>query len=424
MRLLSPPPSLDLWIDAPVVRGDHVEHACRLELSERHIHHLWFRFPAGQENLLTRRADPWVIATIVYAMSLGRRLRVHGEVSPHLLPNLAEFQEAYAAIHPEGFRPVDIEADDVAALPGIHRPDRGITALSAGVDGTFSVYRHTAISDLGPKRALGAALLVHGFDIAVTDRTTFAAVEERCRALAGAAGLPLFTAETNLRTLPLDWELYFGNAVAAALSFFQSAFTFGLVPSAHGYRQLHLENGSNQLTDPLLSSASMQIVHDGSAFGRIDKLRHLARWPAARRNLRVCWEGGRAENCCRCEKCVRTMLMLTLGGVDACEAFPHPLTPDDLDRLTVPSQGGLHELRYLLREARRQPERLWWEEPLARAVARNERYLRLRHLTRRSSLPLPIRLRRGLAVIARRFFRQQREPGGPAVTAGGIRSNA
>jgi hypothetical protein len=423
MRLLSPPPFLDLRIDAPVARGDLIEHTARLELSECHMHHLWFRFPSEQANLLTRRADPWVIATLVYAMSLGRPLRVHGRVSPHLLPNLAEFQEAYAALH-GGFRPVEIVADEVAELPTVHRPDRGVTAFSAGVDGTFSVYRHTAVSALGPKRALAAALLVHGFDIAVTDAATFAAVEDRCRALARDAGLPLLTTATNLRTLPLDWELYFGNAVAAALTFFQSAFTFGLVPSAHAYRQLHLENGSNQLTDPLLSSASLQIVHDGSAFGRIDKLQHLARWPAARRHLRVCWEGGRADNCCRCEKCIRTMLMLTLCGVDACEAFPHPLTPGDLERLTVPSQGGLHELRYLLAEARRRSERFWWEEPLARAVARNERYLRLRHFTRRSRVPVPLRLRRALAGVARRLFRQSPETGGAALPTGGVRSNA
>ena len=42
------------------------------------------------------------------------------------------------------------------------------------------------------------------------------------------------------------------------------------------------------------------------------------------RHLRVCWKNyGRRDNCCRCEKCLRTMLMLDLlGKLGPFEAFP------------------------------------------------------------------------------------------------------
>ena len=56
----------------------------------------------------------------------------------------------------------------------------------------------------------------------------------------------------------------------------------------------------------------------------MDKLRGIAEHPLVQRHLRVCWKNyGRRDNCCRCEKCLRTMLMLdALGKLGPFEAFP------------------------------------------------------------------------------------------------------
>ncbi len=405
MRLATPQPPIDLWIEEPThLDGDLLGFGARLESSARRSIPLWFRFPAQQGPKLTRLADPFVAATILYAMRERRRLRVHGSVSTELLANLADFQSAFCAFHPREFTPVDVEADRVFSPSGFQRSPSGITAFSGGVDGSFSIYRHTHLSPIPAKRPLQAALLVHGFDVPLNDPRTFNEIVNRCRAFTSDAGLSLYTAATNLRSLPLKWEVFFGSAVASALLFFQSAYTFALLPSAHSFHHLRLETGSNQLTDPLLSSGLMQIVHDGSAYGRIDKLQHLSNWPMAMRHLRVCWEGRTSENCCRCEKCLRTMLMLSVTGADDVPAFPHKLTPSVIENMSIPTLGGLHELEYLLSVSANETPRPWWHDALTRAVARNRRYRRLQDFGRKSAHALPSSLRQGLVKVARRIL--------------------
>ena len=81
------------------------------------------------------------------------------------------------------------------------------------------------------------------------------------------------------------------------------------------------------MLDPLWSSESLRVVHDGGAVTRIDKVRHLADNPVALDTLRVCAVPDRATyNCCRCEKCLRTMVALEIAGVlSRSRAFPEPL---------------------------------------------------------------------------------------------------
>ena len=377
---MPPTASAELRIETPLdVEGDQIEFGATLVDADQPAQRIWFRFPRSIASLLTRRADPFVIATAVHALHRFRRLHIHGVVSDGLLANLTAFHGAFAAFHhlPAGAS-VEYTATTIAEPAGPARRSMGISAFSGGVDSCFSVYAHTSLSSLEPKRRTGAALMMHGFDIPLDQNDTFASSVARSKRLTDDAGLRLFTGVTNLRMLSVPWEQTFAAAVAGSLSFFQPAYTFGLVPSCQEWTQVRLDNGSNPLTDPLLSSGSFQIVHDGTSFGRIEKLRHLARWPAALRNMRVCWQGDQLDrNCCRCEKCLRTMLMLDVCGKLPVEAFPLPIEVGAVAALSLKSQGALDEFAYVLREAQRLGLQKPWMHPAARMIAKSERHRRL-----------------------------------------------
>ena len=101
---------------------------------------------------------------------------------------------------------------------------------------------------------------------------------------------------------------------------------------------------------------TVDIVHSGAEATRAEKIARLSRSSVALAHLRVCWQNvGKAYNCCRCEKCLRTMADLELCGVlDGMEAFPLPLTPD------------------VMRSVRIQPHLLgFWQEWLERARQAN-----------------------------------------------------
>jgi hypothetical protein len=65
----------------------------------------------------------------------------------------------------------------------------------------------------------------------------------------------------------------------------------------------------------LWSSGRLEVSHVGADYRRNEKVESLIDEPLVRRHLRVCWENRRsAGNCGECEKCVRTMLLITCYG--------------------------------------------------------------------------------------------------------------
>lgn len=67
--------------------------------------------------------------------------------------------------------------------------------------------------------------------------------------------------------------------------------------------------------DPLWSTESLEFVHDG-AVTRIEKLKEIGRNQFATDHIRVCWQGT-SYNCSKCEKCIRTMISLSLLGLNS-----------------------------------------------------------------------------------------------------------
>ena len=96
--------------------------------------------------------------------------------------------------------------------------------------------------------------------------------------------------------------------------------------------------GSNPITDHLLSSASMEVVLDGAAFGRPAKIAALADWQAGCESLRVCWQGEhQGRNCGRCEKCQRTMFDFLCNRLPVPGRLPQEIDLDLLKSIGIAS---------------------------------------------------------------------------------------
>jgi hypothetical protein len=73
--------------------------------------------------------------------------------------------------------------------------------------------------------------------------------------------------------------------------------------------------GSHWKLDPLWSSARLRVHHCGAHLWRTQKLQAIMDHPLVQRHLRVCWEHrSPAMNCGRCEKCLRTQIILARAG--------------------------------------------------------------------------------------------------------------
>jgi hypothetical protein len=61
----------------------------------------------------------------------------------------------------------------------------------------------------------------------------------------------------------------------------------------------------------------MCIASDGGDSQRVEKVEQMLGWPQFQQYLHVCWQGADPMvNCCRCEKCIRSMLTFLACGAE------------------------------------------------------------------------------------------------------------
>lgn len=285
---------------------------------------LWFVYPANLPMLKDDNCDSYLLATLLLAMQSNADIIVHGSVSKELLANLTELQYIWNRWSPESYSLVDITVDDIRENET--RVDGAVFAFSGGVDAQFTAYRHATGKAGYSTQQQRAAILVHGFDIPIDDIEGISGAAKKAAKTLESIGVDLLVVKTNLKSLKMDWEHSHGLAVAAVLSGLSMYAGTGMLGSGEPYESLETPWGSHPMTDPLFSSGSFRMIHDGAGFSRSEKVKVLAEWDEGIKNLRVCWEGeSKDSNCGKCEKCVRTRLNLLLADVRNPRCFSTPL---------------------------------------------------------------------------------------------------
>jgi hypothetical protein len=95
--------------------------------------------------------------------------------------------------------------------------------------------------------------------------------------------------------------------------------------------------------DPLWSTETLTVVHDGCEMGRIDKVRFMAESQLVLDTLRLC----PAYNCGRCIKCLPTIIdLLQAGALDRCATLPHEVDVDQLREIFRAFRGKLNVENY------------------------------------------------------------------------------
>lgn len=290
----------------PRTIGDAVELAVRMEQDGVPPETFWFRLPARCQKHVTDSLDPFVLGVIFIAMSRGADLHVQGRVSPSLLKNLDEFQNAWQVWRPEVYRRVNIHADCETEEPRAITGE-AVQMFSGGLDSCFTAWRHARKLCGRRSENVTAAVMAHGFDIPLNETGVFERAAENSRAMVASLGLELIPASCNIRDFGVDWEDAHGSALAACLQLLRGRFSTGMIAGSHVYSHLRFPWGSNPVTDPLFSCDAQRIVYDGAEHARSEKARLVADWPEAMQRLRVCWEGPQKDrNCGKCLRCVST----------------------------------------------------------------------------------------------------------------------
>ncbi len=275
---------------------------------------LWFETPAGYPP--SSSGNPWLALLLPLAATLREGISMKLPVDIELLRGAENLLLLWKHWYPNlAVVPIDAPLQSRPAQPS------GVASFfSAGVDSYFTVLRRPDAQYW---------ITVQGFDMPVTANEAFARHRERLSRIASSHGKTAIFVRTNIRQTrwkEAHWEaLAFGPALAATALLFENYFSEVLLPASCAADQL-FPWGSHPVSDPLFSTTTTRIVHEG-LYSRLDKIRFLAQYPEALRELHVCFRGrdGRGQddsNCCRCEKCYRTMITLELlGALEACSLF-------------------------------------------------------------------------------------------------------
>lgn len=280
------------------------------------------------------RSDPqaYLVACLVPATHYGeKRIHLAEEVCPETLDGLRANMQWFHQWSRGKLKPLQIECArsqaDYSRAPGRHAG----SFLSGGIDSLATLRKNRLDFPRDHGASIYDCIVVHGFDIGGTtqggtEEPFFSRALDPLCEIARDADVNLIPIRTNVRLLHDDvgfWMDYFhGAALASVAHILSKRLTRVYIASSHYSSPTPW--GSHPLVDPNYGSYALQIRHDEPATTRLAKVRRVAEWDVALRNLRVCTANpDTGVNCGRCEKCLRTMLeLLAVGKIESAESFP------------------------------------------------------------------------------------------------------
>lgn len=299
---------------------------------------LFYRFPSiFKSSVSLTKGDAFLAASLLPAMRTGESLQIAAPVSPRLLHSIDVIQDIYRSWDPSlSTVAITAETKDSAQRD---LGDQVGCFFSLGVDSYYTLLKNVAKHHTDSQMIL-FLIFVRGFDIPLANELLSEKVLGTINVVVQELGKKTLTIETNLREFSdryAEWgHLYHGAALASVALMFGALFKTVYIAATHTYAQM-FPWGSHPILDPMWSTETLSIVHDGCEMRRVDKIRFIAQFSIALRTLRVCWLNPDSEyNCGRCEKCMRTMIGLHVAGALAkCETLPHLVDPTAVRSMRV-----------------------------------------------------------------------------------------
>lgn len=280
----------------------------------------WFE---SEDVALVPVIEAFASAFLIPAAARGRALALEAPVSGIWLDGSEKALELARAWWGYHGGPAEAARRTDLTVRRANRPERTALCFSGGVDSFYSLLRRPAGVDL--------IVAGHGLDIPLGDATRMARFESSVRQVGASLGIDTVILRTNLREHPdfagVSWERTHGGALAALGHLLGEAASRLVISSSASRADAH-PWGSHWQLDPLWSTGRVTVEHFGDSIRRGEKLAAIGTEPLVHRHLRVCWANRDDRlNCSRCEKCIRTEVVLAMYGMlDRFEVFDSPAT--------------------------------------------------------------------------------------------------
>jgi len=311
-----------IYIGSPCIststERDHARLQADISVDDRPPVKLWLQTDRANADYLTSEvADAFVAAILPMAMRSGKDIRCQAPVTGELLYKLNEVLIPALCSCDSRLHPTKVLAKCVEnPHPNGPRKTAVATGMSCGVD-SF----HSAIS--ASEDARGELTLTHlycGNYLYGNESIIY----NRAECAAKSMGLPLVITKTNLiKDIPMHTRhlyIHFYRTIFGILCLRKLFHAYYYSSNGEGsFGQVDLRNNSTRSTSSIellllyaFSTADFSLLPSGGSTHRIIKTKLIADSPAAQKYLNVCLHANLEKNCCQCEKCYRTLLMLEM----------------------------------------------------------------------------------------------------------------
>ena len=202
---------------------------------------------------------------------------------------------------------------------------RSASLFSGGLDAVATLIAH---EDENPD-----LIMVHGADIPYEEEKGWNIALEQNQKVADTFNLSIRTIKSNFRTFLNHqvlnmvsihthdnwWHgLQHGLGLLGLCAPLSVIYNYSkiYIASSHTERD-HVSCASDPTIDNNVRFASCRVIHDQYEYNRLQKTHNVVRFSLNSNiypYLRVCYRNKVGENCCRCEKCIRTAAGIILSG--------------------------------------------------------------------------------------------------------------
>jgi len=317
---------------------------------------VWFEFPIEFKEFVSDSCNGFLSSLVFLGMRSGHDIHVKGKISPTLLEGINQIQDYFCYWHGNEFKKVKIKADvlyeDTSNKDGVG------SSFSGGIDSYYTFFEN--INGSLMQDNINHCIFIDGFDTLIEDKNVdvFKKFEEFLKKY----NVKLIYCRTNIKVfcdLYVNHSLSFGSHLVSPALILEKKFRRYYIPSSFRYNDvlpvpgsMAVADGSTPITDPLFSTQSLLFIHHEATKTRTDKTIYISKKPELGGIIRCCWWPKGINNCCKCPKCLRTMLSLKIINKLSLfqKSFPKKTSYLDLHKLIITSKknrGFFFEIKNL-----------------------------------------------------------------------------
>jgi len=305
--------------------------------------------PEEFDYIPVKSYEGFIFAVIFKAMECGEDLIIDLPLSPKGIHNINYLIEAWHNYFPKKYKRIKLIANNIdqSIKP---KNNEAISAFSGGVDACFTLLRHNQDDwEHHSSFQLKNVLCVQGFDVPSDKNKEYQELLKRISPIFKQFNCQKLEVWTDLKEVSnQDWEMSHACQLACCFHLFSEHFDYALIGSGDSYKDLVTPWGSTPCTDFLLSSSTMETIHDGAGYTRTEKVKRISNQQIIRERLKVCWEKGLEDNCGECEKCYRTRFNFLAAGYADPKCFDTTLDLKKLHKFDYRAKSKLIELESIL----------------------------------------------------------------------------